>query len=135
MRQPLGLDRGLLGVGSAILKNMNKLQAWSAGLLQALGVTAYIIIFVLAVQVIPARLESSNPVLGMLTALLAFVTSALICGGLALGYPILLGLAGNKSRAVQIVVWTAVWLIIFFSGVIILGFAMAPVAATGALHT
>lgn len=98
-------------------------------MVQALGVTVYIIIFVLAVQMLPDRLEANSPLLGMLIALLAFVTSALICGGLALGYPILLAAGGNRTRAVHVVLWTAGWLLIFFMGAVILGFALAPAAA------
>lgn len=92
---------------------MTKSPVWT-GLLEALGVAAYVGIFVTAVNVgsgIFGRDVQLGPFLSMALVLLLFVTSALICGSIVLGYPIYLFASGEKSRAVKTVLWTAAWLV------------------------
>ena len=96
------------------LKNMNKLRPWAAGLVQALGLLLYVTLFVLVVlnteRIMGARMEQE--VIGVISVLLAFVTSALTCGTIALGYPAYLFFSGERKKAVQIIGWNIIWLIL-----------------------
>ena len=86
------------------------------GALQAIGLVLYIILVATVIQTISsiAPDSSPNPALGISIFLLTFVTSALICGSIALGYPIKLFFTENKrSEAMQVVAWTIGWLIGF----------------------
>jgi hypothetical protein len=83
--------------------------------LQVAGVVVYILIFTLTVNYASGFLSDSEPysqVMNMSFFLLAFVTSALICGSLVLGYPIYLLLGNEKRKAVTIVLWSAVWFVV-----------------------
>lgn len=56
-----------------------------------------------------------NNYLGPILVLSLFVASALICGGIALGYPLYLVLEKKKvNEAIKIVVLTTVWVVLFF---------------------
>lgn len=82
--------------------------------LQVLAVVAYILVFAFAVNNVPRIFNLSDfdqPMVGMTFFLLAFVTSALICGSLILGYPIYLFLGGEKRQAVMVVLWSVCWFI------------------------
>jgi hypothetical protein len=86
------------------------------GALQAIGLVVYIILFATMVTTVLSDppIEHKNPLLGMSLFLLLFITSALICGSIALGYPIKLFFVENKrSEAMHIVGWTIAWLIAF----------------------
>jgi hypothetical protein len=86
------------------------------GALQAIGLVLYIILVATAIQTVGQAFpdKSPNPALGMSLFLLLFVTSALICGAVALGYPIKLFFIENKrAEAMQIVGWTIGWLVAF----------------------
>ncbi len=86
------------------------------GALQAIGLVAYIILFATTVTTVLSDppIEHDNPLLGMSLFLLLFITSALICSSIALGYPIKLFFVDNKrSEAMQVVAWTIGWLLAF----------------------
>ncbi len=92
-----------------------KISSWTAGLLQAAGVTLYVVLFVLVLQsVIPVDAKLGQ-VAGPIFMLLAFATSALICSSIVFIYPIQLFFNGHKTRAVQTVLWTAGWLVLIFA--------------------
>ncbi len=55
-----------------------------------------------------------------LFVLLLFLISALVTGLLILGRPVYLYLEGKKKEAVQFIIATLIWLIVFFAGVIVL---------------
>lgn len=88
------------------------------GFLQALGLVVYVGAFAFAartvVPLLKARFPDSDPdpMLPLSLFLLAFVTSALMCGAIALGYPIRLFFQEQKEAALQIVLWTIAWLAI-----------------------
>lgn len=90
----------------------------TTGLFQAAGLTLYVVIFVLSAWNIGQWFETSgiktHPALNMTVVLMAFVTSATICGTIMFTAPVLRFLDDKKNEAVQIVLWTIGWLIIFF---------------------
>jgi hypothetical protein len=93
---------------------MKKLSPPFIALLEALGLTAYIALFA-AVVIMGPRPEdmfARNPIFGMGTFLLAFVTSALICGSIVLGYPSYLFFNGEREKALKIVAWSVAWLVV-----------------------
>jgi hypothetical protein len=82
------------------------------GLAQATGLAVYVLAFVtIAWNIVPHFEHRIAPLFGAMMFLTAFVTSALICGSILLGYPILLALKGQIKDAVQIVAWSAAWLV------------------------
>ncbi len=55
--------------------------------------------------------------------LLAFVISALICGSLILGYPLLLFSSGQHNEAMKIVLWSLLWLVVLALCIALIGFS------------
>lgn len=89
------------------LEKLDKSSPMAIGLLQAAGVVVYILIFVSIVNLLRAVVAIQPPeFLIAAFVLLTFVFSALICGSLVLGYPVLLAMKGNAKRAVAVVGWT-----------------------------
>lgn len=85
------------------------------GLLQALGVFVYILLFAFGVQTIADSGFELSPPMGMVLGLLAFSTSALVCGLIVFLYPCQLFFGEHKKLAASIVIWTAVWLGVLFA--------------------
>lgn len=84
------------------------------GLLQALGVTIYCSLvgfFMWNANQIFGKMPS---LFGPIAFLLLFSVSALICGLLVFYQPYKLFFAGKKKEAVDLVVYTAAWLFVFF---------------------
>jgi hypothetical protein len=86
-----------------------KQKPWMIGLFEAAGVVAYIISFALAVGKLQVFAEnfSPSPAASMTLFLLAFSSSALICGLIVFGYPYILFMEGKKREAVAVVLWGA----------------------------
>jgi hypothetical protein len=88
------------------------------GFFQALGLGAYVALFANIVNQLGNITKdlnfSPNPVFSIITFLLTFITSALICGAITFGYPISLFLNGKKSQALKTISWTAGWLVVIF---------------------
>ena len=83
--------------------------------LQVVGVVIYILTFTFAINYVSGIFDVSafdSPMVGMSFFLLAFVTSALICSSLVLGYPLYLFLNNEKHKAVMIVLWSAFWFVV-----------------------
>ena len=99
------------------------------GLLQAVGLAAYIGLFAsLGYQAqawVQARTITVHPIAGITLFLLAFVISALISGSIVLAYPALLFFEGRKADAIQIVFWSAVWLVLIFCAAALTALAIA----------
>jgi hypothetical protein len=90
---------------------LNSYAPQRVGLMQAGGVVAYILAFASLVSAIEKTGGADPPqILAMAFFLTAFVTSALICGSLVLGYSALLLLDKQTKRAVEVLVWTAGYL-------------------------
>lgn len=91
------------------------------GFLQALGLVSYVVLFVLiariGIELLKSRFDTTpeEPFIPMILFLLAFVTSALICGIITFGYPTYLFLNGRKEVALPAVLWTAIWLVVLFA--------------------
>ncbi|MEY4731616.1 MAG: hypothetical protein RL681_562 [Candidatus Parcubacteria bacterium] len=86
------------------------------GALQAIGLVLYIMLFATGVQTVSSYFPDKElgPQLGITLFLLLFVTSALICSSIALGYPIKLFFVESKrSEAMHVVGWTIGWLLAF----------------------
>ncbi len=94
-----------------------KLSLGFRAFLEAAGVTAYVILFAIAVQSVQAwfmlHQVFPSPVLSLILVLLAFIVSALVCGSLVLLYPLKLFSAGRKDDAWEILFWSGGWLILF----------------------
>jgi hypothetical protein len=96
-----------------------------AGFLQAAGLALYVGLFVAFANYLGNTFAVGTPVLGMFSALFAFVTSALICGTIALGYPLYLFSDGEKRRAMHVVFWTAGWLVVGFILILVAGYSFS----------
>lgn len=97
------------------------------GFVQAFGITAYVVLLTATVNIIShANADVEPPVmLGMMMVLLLFVVSAAITGSLGFGYATLLALRKDFNRAVAVVGWTVLWLILITLTVVGLGLALA----------
>lgn len=103
------------------IKSLFRKPIWFLGLLQALGVVVYILLFATAAFNIAPNIHANTPVIGAAIVLTAFVTSALICGSLILGLPAIMAIKGQIKNAVLLLVWSTIWLgAILFSAVITL---------------
>ncbi len=95
------------------------------GLIQALGLALYVSLFASGSRVVIEWLKvrfdvpGSESAVPMIAFLLAFVTSALICGAIVFGYSTYLFFQGKKEIAIPIVLWNIVWLIALFAACII----------------
>jgi cell shape-determining protein MreD len=86
----------------------------TVGLLQALGLIAYVSLFTVVVQSLGNAPHFENSIFAMVVFLLAFIISASICGSIALMYPLILFFENKKKQAVQTIFWTVGWLIVAF---------------------
>lgn len=87
-----------------------------AGFLQAAGLAAYVGILIHTIFLVGPYMKpltEHESLLNPLVALLLFVFSALVCGTIALTYPLLLAFDGKRMDAVKAIVAT-----IFFLGII-----------------
>ncbi len=93
------------------LDNMN---TWVVGLLQAFAILMYVSLFALVVQTLDTlrfdAIVPERPIVIIPLMLTTFVFSALVCGGSALGYPLVLLFQKQTARAVTIICWTGFWL-------------------------
>ncbi len=82
--------------------------------LQASGVAIYVLLLAYSGQNFISQLHPAiaSPILALAFFLLLFVTSALICGGLVLGYPAYLFFNGERKTAIRLVLWSVGWLVI-----------------------
>ena len=91
---------------------MKKLSLEAVGLLQAAGLVAYIALVAFFINTVVDWFgpKLNNPIV----PLSLLVLSALTCGLISLGYPIVL-IWGKKQtiRGVKLVVYTALWLFAF----------------------
>lgn len=82
------------------------------GLIQALGVTTYISIVSIVMNNAEKIFGKMDNVIGPVTFLTMFATSALICGLLVFKKPYELFSDGKKKEAINVVVYTAVSLFV-----------------------
>ncbi len=89
-----------------------KHKSWKIGAAEAAGVALYIATFAFVVEKFRffAGEPDPAPMAAMMIFLLAFSTSALICGLIIFGYPFSLFMDGKKQEAAGVVVWSAVFL-------------------------
>ncbi|HEY4525666.1 MAG TPA: hypothetical protein VJL32_01035 [Candidatus Paceibacterota bacterium] len=64
------------------------------------------------------KLGKLGPIMSVSFMLLTLVLSVLVSGILTLGYPAVLFWSGRQKRALAIIFWSAVWIIIFLAGVL-----------------
>ena len=94
------------------------------GFLQALGLSIYVTLFASVIQFFSGQKLSPNPFVSITTFLLAFITSAFICGSIALICPFKLFMENKKAEAFQIVLWNIIFLVIFFGTFLICNFIL-----------
>ncbi len=92
------------------IKQLDQSSTSTVGLLQGLGVTLYILVFA-AIMMYLQCLPDPEPPLAIILFLLLFITSALACGTMVLGYPLILVFNKNIRRAIAIVGWSAATLL------------------------
>lgn len=89
-----------------------KYSPTTIGFLQAAGLFIYISLFANLAMFFGNHFPAPHdPVLQITVFLLAFVISALICGSLVLGYPIVVFFHGEKKEAPKTVAMSIVWLV------------------------
>ena len=97
------------------------------GFVQAAGLTLYVTVFATLVQHVQnwflLRDVQPGPIMSIALFLLAFVISALICGSLILGYPLLLFSSGKHHEAMKAVLWSLLWLIVIALCVALISFS------------
>lgn len=85
------------------------------GLLQAVGLTAYVAGVAWLIQAGGQLFGPVAQLYGLALTLLLFIVSALVCGLIALGFPLWLFFAQNeRRRAIAVILWTASWLAALF---------------------
>lgn len=104
------------------LKTMNKLL--QKGLINTLGVIAYVAIVVTLITNLGHIIEEDNPILAPITFLTLLVFSAAVTGGLVLGRPILMYLNDKKTEAIQLFLYTLGWLAIALVILIVINIAL-----------
>ncbi len=97
-------------------QRIDQSPAWQIGFLQGASVLLYILLLVLllnALSSVSDRIysDAETPLFAPVLFLLVFVFSALTCGSLVLGYPLVTALKGDVKRAVMIVVYSALTLL------------------------
>jgi len=104
---------------------MTRLPLWSVGLLQALGLIAYITLVALFIQNTASLIGFlDNSYLAPIIPLSLLVISTLVCALISLSYPIYLVWDRHQtSRAIKVVVYTAIWL--FFITILVIGLLAA----------
>ena len=86
------------------------------GLLEAAGLTCYIVFIVLCMNFLSGPdgyLSAQNEILAGIVMLMMFVVSALVSASIILAYPAALFLNNKRGAAVKIVIWSIAWLVIF----------------------
>lgn len=82
---------------------------------QALGLSGYIMLVGIIFWKGNEWFGTMHRYLGPVLVLTLLVASALICGAIALGYPLFLALEKKKvNEAIKIVIYTIFWMFIFF---------------------
>ncbi len=82
-------------------------------LIQALGLSAYIALVASLMYRIGDLMPTPNsPILGISFMLMLFVLSALVCGSIMLGYPLLLAKEGKIKKAIEIVGFSMIWIFV-----------------------
>jgi len=77
--------------------------------LNALGTMVYIVFIVLVMFNIVDK-GSDDTIYAPILALMLFVLSASVTGGLVLGRPVMLYMSGQKTEAIKLFVYTIGWL-------------------------
>lgn len=99
------------------------IKPWLIGLLEAIGVLAYIALFsALTQSTLFFSVVGQNPMYSIMTALMLLVFSALVCGTLVLGVPLLELVKGNRSSALRIFAWSGLWLLAGIAAVLVVMF-------------
>ncbi|OGE83489.1 MAG: hypothetical protein A3B10_03695 [Candidatus Doudnabacteria bacterium RIFCSPLOWO2_01_FULL_44_21] len=81
--------------------------------LNALGTAIYIVLVVLLVNNLERFLPKEDNLLMPISALMLFVLSATVTGGLVLGKPVMMYLNGERPEAVRMLIYTLGWLALF----------------------
>lgn len=89
------------------MKNTN--LVWR-GFLSAIGIVAYVSCVALIIQNGEKIFGKMHNLLGPISFLLLFITSASITSGLVLGKPLLLCFENRRSEAVRLFVYTVGWI-------------------------
>ncbi len=97
-------------------RKIEQSPAWQIGVLQGSSVVLYILLLIMllnALSSVSDRVYSAaeTPIFAPVLFLLVFVFSALTCGSLVLGYPLVTALKGDIKQAVMMVVWSGVTLL------------------------
>jgi ABC-type sugar transport system permease subunit len=91
---------------------------------QALGLAAYISLVSLIFWKGNEWFGPASNFFGPMLVLTLLVASALICGGIAFGYPLYLALEKKRIKeAIKVVVYTTTWVILFFAVVALIRFS------------
>ena len=94
------------------ISRINRYSSRLVGLVQATSVAAYVLFFALIASNLTNWLPNPPVVFAIMSFLIAFIISALVCASLVFGYPVILALRGQISRAVEVVVWSGVSLLL-----------------------
>lgn len=90
-------------------------KLWLVGLIQALGICIYVVGISLFITYVSSLFygKVTQPIAMSIVMLLILSVSALICGGISLGYPIFLVSQKRWGESIKVVLWTAGFMAIF----------------------
>ena len=94
------------------LRELDKSSSMKVGILQGGVVVLYVLLFAAGVTQLQNLVLHPAPALGASLVLMAFVVSALICGGAVIMYPAILALRGKIARAIGIILWSGVTMVV-----------------------
>lgn len=82
--------------------------------LYSLGAAAWISIVAIFMQNANRWFGTQDTIISVIAVLILFSMSALVVGGLLIGKPIFLYIDGKKKEAVQTIICSGGWLLLFF---------------------
>lgn len=103
-----------------VAEKLASLPSYVVGLIQAVSIATYILLFVTAAinagPLIGASVEDTFA--GPAVFLIAFITSALICGTIMLGYPTWLTVQSRFKEAIVVILYSIGWLLAILLAII-----------------
>lgn len=117
------------------MMQLDNKSPWMVGLFQAIAIILYIVLFAVTVQTIDTlklfTVIPEKPIFIIPLMLTTFVFSALVCGGSALGYPLVLLFHKQTARAITIICWTGCWLAACLGTYLLTALLVAGTAVSG----
>ena len=90
----------------------------------------YVALFSLSATQIGRYVAPPVPFVNIIVVLLVFVFSALVSGGIILGYPLFLAMGGDRRSAIRILSWSIFWIALLLLAVL----SVAVLTTSNVMH-